>query len=301
MRIDQLERVEVSLPIPRAQITVTRQIGEGGFGVVSEGLYNQFKVAIKQLRKSHLTDEEFEEFKQEVHKMVLLKSPHIIQFYGICVDQSPYCIVMEYMENGSLFHIIHDNNRELSWSLREKIALDIALGLSYLHKQKLLHCDLKAMNVLLNKHMEAKLCDFGLAKFKPNASTFLESEASGTPYWMAPELFEPASLYSEYSDIFSYAITLWELVARDLPYQAFHQLPIALAWVKLGNREEIPPECPAKLSALISHCWQQTPKDRPLAADIVARLQQDPIAEESEPTTSFNRSTGELTVKCHVM
>ena len=85
MQAAQLENVQVSLSIPRNQLTIGARIGEGGFGIVHSGLYNQFKVAIKLLRESNLGAEEFESFKLEIHTMVKLKSPHIIQFYGISV------------------------------------------------------------------------------------------------------------------------------------------------------------------------------------------------------------------------
>ncbi len=275
-----LTNIEMSIDIPGKNLEFGKVIGKGSFGLVYMGVWNHSNVAIKELLSNSLTTEQEAEFKQEAHLMVQLKAPHIIQCYGICIDRYPYCIVMEFMPNGSLFNVLRVKGDQLSWGMKERIGLEVALGLAYLHSMEILHRDLKSLNVLLDENMKAKLCDFGLAKLKSDPSTFVESArgAMGTPMWMAPELLDPPAQYSKYSDIFSFGVTLWEIVTCKIPFANAPNLGVAFQWVREGKREDIPEVCPPKLARLIKFCWNQSPKERPLTDQIIRELKENPVA-----------------------
>ncbi len=134
--------LKVSFSINPDELIVDKKLGAGGFGEVYQGTWRKHTiVAIKQLRLMQFSKEVLEDFQHEMEIMAQLRSPYIVQFYGATVV-APYRIVMEYMANGSLYHVLHSNT-PLPWSTREPIALDVSKGLSYLHHQNILHRDLK--------------------------------------------------------------------------------------------------------------------------------------------------------------
>ena len=97
-------------------------------------------------------------------------------------------IVMELVSNGNLYEKLRDNE-SLPWTIKYSIATDIAYGLTYLHDRGIIHRDLKSLNVLLDDKLNAKICDFGLAKVKTQShSTATMGGSAGTILWMAPEL-----------------------------------------------------------------------------------------------------------------
>ena len=172
--------------------------------------------------------------------MAQLSSPNIIRFFGFCLNPK-YSIIMEYMPKGSLYHV-NKNEEPLPWSVRIKIATQIAEGISFLHSKNIVHRDVKSLNVLLDDNYNAKLSDFGLSKVKmesQSSSTAKKSNKNsvGTVQWMAPELFKLRPVYSQKSDIYSLGITFWELSSRKLPYIGVDKNVIPTL-VREGEREE---------------------------------------------------------------
>jgi len=269
-----MKKNQVSYTINHAELTQNKELGRGGFGVVYRGTYRHSDVAIKQLLMENISAAAAQEFESEAVVMAQLRSPNIVQFYGYCLSPH-YCIVMEYMANGSLFSVLHSQN-PLDWPKRFNIAIDIAKGLSFLHHEKILHRDVKSLNVLLDKQYQAKLTDFGLSKVKTETkshhmATKTKSDSVGTIAWMAPELFVPKAVYTPKADIYSLGITFWELAARQIPYKGEEPMLIP-GWVKDGHREDIPEDCPQELAALIIACWDGIPDKRPTADEVVTRL-----------------------------
>ena len=86
----------------------------------------------------------------------------------------------------------------------------------YLHKKKILHCDLKSQNILLGEDWSVKICDFGLARYKERYVRDNYGKV-GTPHWMAPEILrgEP---YQEPADVFSFGVILWEMLTGNIPF-----------------------------------------------------------------------------------
>ena len=264
--------------IDHKELIKGKELWRGGFGVVYQGTYRHSDVAIKQLLMTHISKAAAQEFESEAKAMAQLRSPNIVQFYGYCL--SPYyCIVMEYMPNGSLFSVLH-SEQPLEWPERFRIAVDVAKGLSFLHHEKILHRDIKSLNVLLGEDKQghvAKLTDFGLSKVKTETKSYLtatktKSDSVGTLQWMAPELFAPKATYTQKADIYSLGITFWELAARKIPYKEWGDSMLIPSWVEKGYREDIPEDCPAALRSLIAACWEAAPDKRPASDDVVTRL-----------------------------
>jgi predicted Ser/Thr protein kinase len=258
-----------------AELTFGKILGAGSFGRVYQGTWRHSEVAIKELLPECLSPVAVEEFEREAHTMQRLRSPHVIQFYGYCVSPK-YCIVMEYMPQGSLFNLLHYSQKPLSWEMRIHIAQDLSKGLEYLHAEKVLHRDIKSQNVLLSENNTVKLTDFGLSKVKMETRSATKGVQSvGTLAWMAPELFARNGVYTFKADIYSLGMTLWELASRDTPFKEAPSPAMISCWVLGGEREEIPADCPQKLSNAITACWAQEPEHRPTATELTEFLYSD--------------------------
>ncbi len=258
--------------IPNNQIEYGQKLGEGGFGIVYKGIWNYVDVAVKKLMME-LSESVMQEFEKEVEVHSKLRNPYIVQIFGIT---ETYGMVMEYMSRGSLRNVLEKNRREeFPWTMRNKIAMDMLIGLSYLHQKKIIHRDLKSLNVLLDDQYKAKLADFGLAKVRSEISSHHSAQsggAKGTTQWMAPEIF--SSLNPEYTtktDIFSYGIVLWELAAHEYPYKNANPNVVPVL-VMQGLRETFPLGTPEGYAQLAQQCWDGTPDKRPTVDEAIRHL-----------------------------
>lgn len=265
----------ISYEINYTDLQLGKELGRGSYAVVYQGTWRKHTgVAVKQLLSGDISEEAKKEFEAESQTMAGLRSPYIVQFYGYCVSPK-HCIVMEHMPNGSLFDVLKDKKQPLDWAIRIRIAIEIASGVAFLHQEHIIHRDIKSLNVLLDRSYGAKLADFGLAKVKiETKSHIMTTKAGGTIAWMAPELFRRQAVYSQKSDIYSLGITFWELAARKVPYSGEVQEAIS-TFVRDGEREDIPKDCPPKLASLITACWAGPADKRPDADSVVTYLKSD--------------------------
>lgn len=273
--------ISVSFEIPYGELSMGKKLGQGGYGAVYQATFKYEQVAVKQLLLSHLSVDSVEEFKAEASIMAKLRSRFTVQFYGYCIKPE-YCLVMEYMPKGSLYNLLH-SKETLDWSMSYKIVTDIACGLAFLHSSNVFHRDLKSLNVLLDENYRAKLCDFGLSKVKSETrSSTSKGGAVGTLAWMAPELLDPDTHFAASADIYSMAITFWEVATRKVPFGSAPNPQLIPIWASQGKREKIPDDCPPKLATIIIACWEQDPKKRPTAARVADYLRSDQTVFKSE-------------------
>eukprot|EP01042_Synura_sphagnicola_P036459 gene36459-biopygen6321 len=134
--------------------------------------------------------------------------------------------------------------------------MNITCGLVYLHAANIVHGNIKTTNVLLKEGGKACLSDFGLTEFR-------KFQAKGTIRWMAPEFFGQPNACTAKSDMYSLAVTLWEMVSRKIPFQDADANEQIARWVRQGEREDIQEDCPAKLASVITVCWSGDPSARP--------------------------------------
>ncbi|XP_039016965.1 serine/threonine-protein kinase EDR1-like isoform X1 [Hibiscus syriacus] len=261
------------LPYPEwninfSELTVGTRVGIGSFGEVFRGVWNGTDVAIKVFLEQDLTEENMEDFCNEISILGRLRHPNVILFLGACTKPPQLSMITEYMEMGSLHFLIHLSGQKnrLNWRKRLKMLRDICRGLMCIHRMKIVHRDLKSANCLVNKHWTVKICDFGLSRIM-NSRPMKDSASAGTPEWMAPELIrnEP---FSEKCDIFSLGVIMWELSTLNRPWEGVPPKKVVYAVANEGSRLEIP-EGP--LSRLISDCWAE-PEERPSCEEILSRL-----------------------------
>jgi serine/threonine protein kinase len=281
-QLDSRGSIQINITVPASALTLVKLLGEGAYGSVYEGLWNDQAVAIKRLKAQHLTEKAIEELRQEAQIMFQLgvESKYIVPLKKICLEAPHYSLVMELMPKGSLYHLLH-NGQDLPWAIRFQIALDAAWGLKDLHGYSILHRDLKSLNILLDDRLRAKLADFGLAKVKQETSS-QSTIAKGTVLWMAPELFKRKAEVTEAADIWSLGMVLWELASREIPFKDAQNQLQAMGWIKDGEKEEIPSDCPAELKPIIESCWDLMPSQRPTVIQVVERLKRLVTSDEKQ-------------------
>lgn len=111
----------------------------------------------------------------------MLRHPNIICFIGACIEPGKLAIITEFCALGTVYTILQNNN-DLSWDKKLKLAHDTALGLFYLHKMDIVHFDLKPSNLLVDESWNVKVADFGLAKLRENSN---DQKGMGTPQYMS--------------------------------------------------------------------------------------------------------------------
>ncbi|KAE8817350.1 Serine/threonine-protein kinase CTR1 [Hordeum vulgare] len=262
------------LIIPWSELVLKEKIGAGSFGTVHRADWHGSDVAVKILMEQDYHLDRFKEFMREVAIMKSLRHPNIVLFMGAVTEPPNLSIVTEYLSRGSLYKLLHRSGaREvLDERRRLNMAFDVAKGMNYLHRRSppIVHRDLKSPNLLVDKKYTVKVCDFGLSRLKAN--TYLSSKSlAGTPEWMAPEVLrdEPSN---EKSDVYSFAVILWELMTLQQPWCNLNPAQVVAAVGFKGRRLEIPKDLNPQVAALIESCWINEPWRRPSFANIMETL-----------------------------
>ncbi|KAL3720994.1 hypothetical protein ACJRO7_005759 [Eucalyptus globulus] len=194
-------------------------LGQGGFGYVHKGVLSSGKViAIKQLKTGSNQGER--EFQAEIEIINRIHHKHLVSLVGYCISGAHRILVYEFVPNNTVqFHLHGKDHPTLTWPTRMKIALGSAKGLAYLHEEcnpKIIHRDIKAANILLESNFEAKVADFGLAKFASDTDTHISTRIVGTFGYLDPEYASSGNLTKK-SDVFSFGVVLLELITGRRP------------------------------------------------------------------------------------
>ncbi|XP_057992714.1 probable LRR receptor-like serine/threonine-protein kinase At1g53430 isoform X2 [Hevea brasiliensis] len=215
---------------------VANQIGEGGFGPVYKGvLPDGTIIAVKQL--SSKSKQGNREFVNEIGMISALQHPNLVRLYGCCIEGNQLLLVYEYLENNSLARALfgrEEQRLEMDWPTRKKILLGIAKGLAYLHEEsrlKIVHRDIKATNVLLDKDLNAKISDFGLAKLDEEENTHISTRIAGTVGYMAPE-YAMRGYLTDKADVYSFGVVGLEIVSgkSNTNYRPKEEFVYLLDW-----------------------------------------------------------------------
>ncbi|XP_066290314.1 receptor-interacting serine/threonine-protein kinase 2-like [Branchiostoma lanceolatum] len=261
-------------------------LGSGGFGFVIRARHADWSldVAVKCVcSKQTMTEKQQKDLYLEAEKLEAARFKYVVHFYGMCVEPTFYCLIMDLAENGSLKSLL---GVDIPWPLRWRIAFETAVGMNYLHNlaPRILHCDLKSENILLDEEYHVKITDFGLSKWKSitgGTSIADQGTAGGTITHIPPESWEDINCKPDTPwDVYSYGVVLWEILTRKQPFEHAHNSAHIEICVKGGQRPDEkliptePQECVA-FTRLMRKCWSQTPADRPSFKDCVDSI--DPI------------------------
>ncbi|XP_074359325.1 cold-responsive protein kinase 1-like [Apium graveolens] len=287
------------LQIATSYFNAANKIGEGGFGSVYKGkLKDGTLVAIKVL--SAESRQGVREFLTELVTISDIEHENLVEIYGCCVEGVHRILVYGYLENNSLAQTLLGDGHctiEFSWKRRTEICIGIARGLAYLHEDiqpRIVHRDIKASNILLDKNLTAKISDFGIAKLLPAHLSHITTQVAGTLGYLAPEYATRGRLTRK-ADVYSLGILILEIVCgrrnRDSRLPSKQKFLLEMAW-ELYQERDITGLVDASLNGNFSVneasryikiaflCTQDDPKSRPSMSTIVNMLKGDIDVEE---------------------
>ncbi|KAL4639022.1 hypothetical protein ACB092_03G188200 [Castanea dentata] len=191
------------------------KLGHGGFGTVYKGvLPDGREIAVKRLffNNRHRAGD----FYNEVNIISSVEHKNLVRLLGCSCSGPESLLVYEFLPNKSLDRFIFDANRgeALNWAKRYEIIVGTAEGLVYLHensKNRIIHRDIKASNILLDSRLSAKIADFGLARSFEEDQSHISTAIAGTLGYMAPEYLAHGQL-TEKADVYSFGVLLLEIV-----------------------------------------------------------------------------------------
>ncbi|KAK3428068.1 hypothetical protein EUGRSUZ_F04180 [Eucalyptus grandis] len=240
-RTNMMPNLRPQIKVATDNFDSVNKIGEGGFGPVYKGiLLDGIIIAVKQ--HSPKSKQGNREFLNEIGMISALQHPNLIKLYGCCIEGNQLLLVYEYLENNSLARALFgldEQQIELDWATRKKIVLGIARGLAYLHEEsglKIVHRDIKATNVLLDKELNAKISDFGLAKLNEEEDTHISTRVAGTIGYMAPE-YAMRGYLTDKADVYSFGVVALEIVSgkSNTNYRPKDEFVYLLDWVKYSD------------------------------------------------------------------
>ncbi|KAI8336975.1 hypothetical protein BC941DRAFT_470705 [Chlamydoabsidia padenii] len=265
-------------------------VGKGQFGSVFRALDMQTGeiVAVKRIP---IEDTQVEgEIMQEVNLLRGMTCPHIVRYIGFAQDDTFMNIVLEYVENGSLLSTLKAFG-SLPENLVASYTYKILKGLEYLHNHDVVHCDLKAANILTTKTGDIKLTDFGVSLNLKIKQEDGKGTPAGTPNWMAPEVIEMKGACPK-SDIWSLACTIIELLTGKPPYADLIAMS-ALYHIVEDDCPPLPPTISKNLRNFMLLCFKKDPACRPTASTLLDHPWLSSIKSESAHPSSPIESTNQ--------
>ncbi|XBW36639.1 hypothetical protein QEN19_002210 [Hanseniaspora menglaensis] len=247
----------------------TEVIGRGKFGVVYKGYHIKTKhiYAIKVLNLD-TNEDEIEDVQKEIKFLSSSKNiPNVTKYYGSYLNDTKLWIIMEYCAGGSLRTLLRAgvlDDKAIGVIFRE-----LLFALSAIHKDKVIHRDIKAANILIGHDGKVKLCDFGVAA-KLTQTRPRRQSLAGTPFWMAPEVITESASYDSKADIWSLGITVYEAATGNPPYCEVDAMRAMQMIVKNKPSRLEGKQYSQSLKDFVALCLDENPYERP-TADILLK------------------------------
>ncbi|KAG9035109.1 hypothetical protein FS837_002030 [Tulasnella sp. UAMH 9824] len=255
----------------------------GHFCDVFEGIHVEVgKVALKRPRVDSTGYDDAVRFEREAATWRNLRHPHILKFLGTFRRDGHIYFVSPFINNGTLVEYIAAR----PGTNRIRLLCETADAIQYLHKEGVVHGDLKAGNILIEDDGYCLLCDFGLTR-TVESRTSTAMRGAGTFRWQSPELWDNAPKSFE-SDVYAFGMTIAEVLTGEVP---FHDLRNDVAVMQaVILRDERPSKIPVESSSGISYdniwdvasaCWPKTPGDRISMSEALHLIRADPSLSSS--------------------
>eukprot|EP01126_Amoeba_proteus_P008356 TRINITY_DN1308_c0_g2_i3.p1 TRINITY_DN1308_c0_g2~~TRINITY_DN1308_c0_g2_i3.p1 ORF type:complete len:232 (+),score=55.60 TRINITY_DN1308_c0_g2_i3:912-1607(+) len=172
----------------------------------------------------------------------------------------------------SLYDLLHEPTVQINEQMVLIMAIQISRCVNYLHECDIIHRDLKSLNLLINKFLEIKICDFGLSRVIDKNVPMTSNV--GTVAWVAPEIINQKKRnYTEKADIYSLGVILWELISRQMPFADLEAFAIPIQVNKGKRPSPVPKTITKDYRKLVKKCWGPKPESRPTASHIVTILE----------------------------
>ncbi|CAN9515388.1 unnamed protein product [Ophioblennius macclurei] len=279
--------------IEASEVYLHSRIGSGSFGTVYKGKWHG-DVAVKILKVTDPTPEQFQAFRNEVAVLRKTRHVNILLFMGYMTKDN-LAIVTQWCEGSSLYKHLHVLETNFKMIQLIDIARQTAQGMDYLHAKNIIHRDMKSNNIFLHEGLTVKIGDFGLATVKARWSGSHQVEQpSGSILWMAPEVIrmQDNNPYSFQSDVYSYGIVLFELMTGELPYSQTANRDQIIFMVGRGylspDLSKLYKNCPKAMKRLVADCIKKLKDERPLFPQILSSIE---LLQHALP--KINRSASE--------
>jgi len=253
------------MEIPISEIQVDEKpFAHGGFADVYKAKWRKKDVAVKVIKVFNEMEEH--DVKHQAKLTLHLNHQNVVKVFGIIhVKKRKFGIVMELAEHGSLDMCIGKIGHEET----KKIALGIIDGLEYVHSQHVMHRDIKPQNIIMfgpKDDMIPKIAGFGVSKV-PESGTKTRTMV-GSMIYMAPEV-KMNIQYNFIADIFSLAMTLFEMFNEQLISDASEEVKMFILYIQSGRISKIPESCkvPVYLRDVIERGWSEEPEKRPTLSE----------------------------------
>lgn len=271
-----LEAAEQKVPLP-SPYQYVGVLGRGGMGVVYHALdpIQERPVAIKFLTGSSADAHLIKRFQREGNQLSRLQHPNIVAFYEAGIYQKQAFLVMQYVEGGSLRSLLEDNGGPLPVSQVLDMFAAVCDGLDYIHKQGLVHRDLKPDNILLDAARNPHIGDFGLALDRGEEASRLTASGMilGTYSYLAPEQILSRDVGPS-ADLYAIGCCLYESLTGRAVFEAETEFALLNSHLRMAPVPPIQhrPDLPVELDTLILRLLAKTPGERLETAGEVSRV-----------------------------
>ena len=218
---------------------------------------------------------------------------NIVQFIGIIWEQNFHAVVLEYMDNGDLFHFINKYN--INPYLKAKLLHDVSKGINYLHwlPKQIIHNDIKAGNILISDEITAKITDFGMADWNSFTTELFhvqpqsKNPQGATATHVSPERWRNINERNTKCDVYSYGILIWEAYSEKKPFanNTTENIKSAVTEGQRPDEKLLVANTPATMMDLMRECWHQQPNKRPDMEIIVQKLDNILLCDEKVKST----------------
>ncbi|KAK8569067.1 hypothetical protein V6N12_007599 [Hibiscus sabdariffa] len=288
-------------------------LGEGGFGTVYKGFFNDGKlvVAVKRKKREFEAGAGFKEFQTELLMLCQLRHQHLIPLIGFCFDKGEMILVYQYMRNGPLSDRLYGSGYDpLPWKRRLEICIGAARGLHYLHtgaKRAIIHGNLKTSFLLLDENWVCRLSDFRTSKLRPRSNCKPKTPEKLDPLvqsnlgYLDPECLETGQL-EEKCDVYSFGVVLFQVLCGRRPFvehdgEMTALVDLARQSIKEGTiyniidpylKGRIAPECFRLFVDMASSCTRVVGDSRPEMGEVEAMLHRAlELQEKADEEASF--------------
>jgi len=267
-----VKREEISSEDPEQLFRVLEMIGQGSFGIVCTCV-NTSDNKIYAVKFIEINEDDGGDLQNEIDILkATTNCANVVKYHGSYLKENYLMIVMEYCDGGSVLDTLQVCNRGMTEQQISSICLHSLRGLNYMHKNKILHRDIKAGNILLSNTGAAKLADFGVST---RLLTTIQKHKTvvGSPYWMSPEVIvapNGANGYDHKADIWSLGITAIEMAETKPPHYDINPLRVIFV---IPNRTPPTLKEPSKWSPefndFVAQCLRKNAAERPSASELL--------------------------------
>lgn len=266
---------------------ILERIGSGGMSDVYKAKCHKLNryVAIKVLKPEYSEDKTFvSKFKAEAQAAAGLMHANIVNVYDVGEENGIYYIVMELVEGITLKKYI-EKKGVLGVREAVSIAIQVAQGIDAAHKHNIVHRDIKPQNIIISKEGKVKVTDFGIARAA--SSNTINSSVMGSVHYISPE--QARGGYSdEKSDIYSFGITLYEMLTGKVPFEGDTTVAIALQHIQdeIVSPRQYVPEIPVSVEKIVLKCTQKRTERRyQNMTDLIADLKRSLVTPDEDFVT----------------